>query len=77
MMTTALKGRSSLKIHGELGLTQKTAWHLAQRIREAFDDGSEGPPLGGGGGTVGVDETLLGGRHRKWDGWSKKTMSRG
>ena len=74
MMTTALKGHSSLKIHRELGVTQRTAWYLAHRIREAFDDGSDGPPLGGGGSTVEVDETLLGGRHRNWDGWSKKTI---
>ena len=34
MMTTARKGISSVQMAKELGTTQKTAWFLAQRIRE-------------------------------------------
>lgn len=37
LMTTELKGRSSMKLHRDLRITQKSAWHLAHRIREAWD----------------------------------------
>ena len=33
LMMTGLKGTSSMKLHRDLGVTQKTAWHLAHRIR--------------------------------------------
>ena len=33
MMSTSLKATSSMKIHRELGIMQKSAWHLQQRIR--------------------------------------------
>ncbi len=33
---TALKGVSSMKLHRDLGITQKSAWFMLQRIREAF-----------------------------------------
>jgi len=38
---TSLKGVSSMKLHRDIGVTQKTAWFMQQRIREAFR--SEGP----------------------------------
>ena len=37
LLTTNLKGVSSMKLHRDLGVTQKTAWHLAHRIRKAWD----------------------------------------
>ena len=40
--TTSLKGVASMKLHRELGITQKSAWYMQQRIREAFAD--QGPP---------------------------------
>ena len=36
LLTTGLKGVSSMKLHRGLGITQKTAWHLAHRIRETW-----------------------------------------
>ena len=33
---TSLKGVSSMKLHRDLGVTQKTAWFMLHRIREAF-----------------------------------------
>ena len=53
MATTNLKGISSMKLHRELRITQKSAWHMVCRIREAFDRNA--PLLGG---TVEIDETL-------------------
>ncbi len=38
-LTTGLKGTSSMKLHRDLGISQKTAWHLAHRIRKAWEDG--------------------------------------
>ena len=35
-MTTNLKGVSSLKLHRDLEITQKAAWHLAHRIRQVY-----------------------------------------
>ena len=37
LLNTGLKGQASMKLHRDLGVTQKTAWHLAHRIREAWD----------------------------------------
>ena len=37
---TSLKGVSSMKLHRDLGITQKTAWFMQQRIRE---DGHAAP----------------------------------
>lgn len=42
VMTTARQGISSVQFAKELGVTQKTAWFLANRIREAC---RELPPL--------------------------------
>lgn len=33
---TNLKGVSSMKLHRDLGITQKSAWHMAHRIRETL-----------------------------------------
>ena len=60
MMATNLKGVSSMRIHRDLGIDQRAAWHMMQRIREAFlaGDGLKMP------GPVEVDETFMGGRDR-------------
>lgn len=58
-LTTGIKGVSSMKLHRDLGITQKSAWHLAHRIREAWAD--QPPPFFG---PVEVDETYVGGRNK-------------
>lgn len=55
-MTTNLKGISSMKLHRELGITQKSAWFMLHRIREAWSD-----KIGKFRGPVEVDETFVGG----------------
>ena len=57
LLTTGLKGTSSMKLHRDLGITQKTAWHLAHRIRETW-----GLAAGKFEGPVEVDETYVGGK---------------
>ena len=54
---TNLKGVSSMKLHRDLGITQKSAWHLAHRIRETLT-ANEGKFAG----PVEVDETYIGGK---------------
>ena len=61
MMVTGIKGTSSMKIHRELKMTQKTAWFLMQRIREGFIT-PHTPKLAG---TVEVDEMFVGGKQKK------------
>ena len=34
--TTSLKGVSSMKLHRDLGITQKSAWLMSHRLREVF-----------------------------------------
>ena len=55
-MLTNLKGTSSMKLHRDLGITQKSAWYMAHRIREAWAE--KQPPFNG---PVEVDETFVGG----------------
>ena len=38
LVATGLKGTSSMKVHRDLGITQKSAWFLAHRIRQAFTE---------------------------------------
>ena len=35
LLTTSLKGVSSMKLHRDIKVTQKTAWFLADRIRDS------------------------------------------
>ena len=68
--TTSLKGVSSMKLHRDLGITQKSAWFMQQRIREAF--AQEGPSMFDG--PVEVDETYVGGRRRNMSNAQRKQL---
>ena len=58
LLTTSLKGVSSMKLHRDLNITQKFAWHLAHRLREMWQDRDGGLFAG----PVEVDETFVGGK---------------
>ena len=59
LMNTSLKGVSSMKLHRDLGISQPSAWHLAHRIRKAWE--TDGGLFSG---PVEVDETYIGGKER-------------
>ena len=61
LTTTNLTSVSSMKLRRELDISEKSAWFMAHRIRQAFnlepeEDRFEGP--------VEVDETYMGGKRR-------------
>ena len=60
LLATGLKGTSSLKLHRDLGVTQKTAWHLAHRIRETWQDNRPADFSG----EVEADESYFGGKEK-------------
>jgi transposase-like protein len=60
LMAASKKGISANQLHRMTGMTLKSAWFMAHRIREAMRSGSLKPPMGGKGGIVEVDETIYG-----------------
>jgi transposase-like protein len=69
MICNCKNGISSYELHRALGITQKTAWFMLHRIREAMKNGSMMKMGGNEGGPVEVDEIFIGGTmknmHRK------------
>ena len=59
LFCSSKKGISAHQLHRTLGVTYKTAWFLAHRIRFAMSD-QGGGLMGEGGGTVEADETYVG-----------------
>jgi transposase-like protein len=59
LLASSKKGISANQLHRTLGVTLKTAWFMAHRVREAMRSiGLQ--PMGEGGGIVEVDETYYG-----------------
>ena len=59
LLVTARKGISSLQLAKEIGVTQKTAWFILGRLREAC--GGPDGPLDKLRGTIEIDECFVGG----------------
>lgn len=70
LLTTSLKSVSSMKLHRDLNITQKTAWFLAHRIRESFG-GCEGSLFTG---PVEADETYFGGKRANMSNAKRKEI---
>lgn len=61
LLTSSKKGISSHQLSRMLGVTYKTAWFMAHRIREAMKPaGADAGPIGGKGKIVEADETYVG-----------------
>ena len=72
LFMTNLKGVSSMKLHRDLGISQKSAWHMAHRIREALDTAG-----GKFVGPVEADETYIGGSEKNKHADKKLRAGRG
>ena len=59
LMCASKKGISAHQLHRMLGVTYKSAWFMAHRIRYAMNDDGTQTKLGG---TVEIDETYVGGK---------------
>ena len=64
LLCSSKKGMSAHQLHRMLGVTYKTAWFMAHRIREAMRPGKDEGPKGGPDKVVEADETLIGGKEK-------------
>jgi transposase-like protein len=60
LVVNCKNGISSMELHRDLGVTQKTAWFMAHRLRLALQQGGFGKLAG----EVEVDESFIGGKAR-------------
>ena len=71
LVVTNLKSVSSMKLHRDLGVTQKTAWFMLHRIRETWGGGNgasfDGP--------VEVDEAYFGGKRANMSNAKRKELA--
>ncbi len=61
LLTNCKNGISSYEVSRDLGVSQKSAWHMMHRIRLAMQDDLTGGRLGG---EIEVDESFIGGKAR-------------
>ncbi len=64
LMCSSKKGMSAHQLHRMLGVTYKSAWFMAMRIREAMRELNPETQLGGEGKSVEIDETYVGGKEK-------------
>ena len=69
-VTTNLKGVSSMKLHRDLGITQRSAWFLSHRLRESWNERGAMYP-----GPVEVDETYIGGKRKNMSKAKRKALT--
>ena len=70
LYATNIKGVSSMRLHRELGITQKSAWFVLHRSREAAAAGNVQFP-----GPVEVDETYVGGKRGNMSNSKRRNLT--
>ena len=73
LMTTSLKGVSSMKLHRDLNITQKAAWFLAHRLRDAWR--VDGHPILPFLGPLEADETFVGGKAKNMHAKKRRALT--
>ena len=68
LATSLKKGISSVQLSKYIGVTQKTAWYMLQRIRYAIEANDDDPLRG----FIEVDETYVGGKPRAYEKGKRK-----
>ena len=69
LFATNIKGISSMRLHRELGISQKAAWFMLHRLRKAFSDDQQDFA-----GPVEVDETYMGGKRKNMSNARRKAL---
>lgn len=78
LITSHKKGISSLQLHRDLGVTQKTAWFMLHRVRHTFGLQTGTEKLTG---TCEADETFIGGKeankhkHKRTEGTQGRSVA--
>ncbi|MCY4095890.1 MAG: IS1595 family transposase [Gammaproteobacteria bacterium] len=73
LFVTSLKGVSSMKLHRDLKVTQKTAWYMLHRLRESWKNAGLDDCLG----PTEADETYVGGKEGNKHEKDKRHAGRG
>ena len=71
LLTTNLKGVSSMKLHRDLNINQRSAWFLAHRLRAALAE-QDAPMFAG---PAEADETYVGGKRKNMPNQKRKELT--
>lgn len=74
LLVTARKGISSMQLAKEIGVTQKSAWFMLQRLREACGSDIDSDKLRG---EIEIDECFVGGKEANKHEYKRQHLGRG